>query len=95
METHPIGLKSKGYQQVTVSTVAIGLTVPAGTVRAVFGVEDQSLRYRVDGTVPTASVGVLAKADASFELYGRTVLTAFKTIRVDGTDSVLSVHYYG
>ena len=40
METHPIGLKSKGYQQLTVAATAVELTGPAGSVRAVIGVED-------------------------------------------------------
>jgi len=95
METHPIGLKSKGYQQLTVAATAVALTVPAGSVRAVIGVEDQPLRYTVDGTTPTSSLGFNAKADVVFELNGNTVLKAFKAIRTGGTSAVLSIHYYG
>ena len=91
----PIGVRPLAYEQVTVSTAVKTLTVPKGAVRAIFGVEGQSLRYRLDGTDPTASVGILAKADKTFEIYGKSALVALKAIRVDGSDSVLSVQYFG
>lgn len=92
---YPAGLKVKGYEQVTVSTTAVGLTVPAGTIRAVLVVEDQPLRFRLDGTNPTSTVGMLAKADKEIEIFSKEVLEAFKAIRDGGTDAVLSVHYFG
>lgn len=95
MDTFPIGTKPLAYEQITVSTAVKTLTVPKGAVRAVFGVEGQSLRFRLDGTDPTSSVGFLAKADKTFELYGKEALKAFEAIRVDGSDSVLSVQYFG
>lgn len=95
METHPLGTNPLSYEQVTVSNSAVGLTVPSGAVRAEFVVEDQPLRYRLDGTSPTATVGTLAKADKSFEIYGEAALEAFEAIRDGGTDANLSVHYYG
>lgn len=96
MEIYPIGLKCMGYEQLTVSTTAVSLTVPAGTIRAVLVVEDQDIRYRLDGTDPTATVGFLAKAAMEpFELYGNNTLADLSAIRDGGTDGVLSVHYYG
>lgn len=93
--THPAGIKPLGYQQITVSTTAVALTVPANAVRAVLVVEDQPLRWRDDGTDPTASAGFLVKADVVFELHGTLSLNAFKAIRDDSSDAVLSVSYYG
>lgn len=86
--------KPLGYQQITVSTSALPLTVPAGAQRAVVVVEAQPLRYRDDGTAPTASVGMLCVAATRFDIESREALLAFRAIRSGGTDSVLSVSYY-
>lgn len=87
-------VKPVGYQQITVSTTAVGLTVPAGASRAVAVVEAQPLRYRDDGTNPTATVGMLCQANLRFEIESRDQMLAFKAIRQGGTDAVLSVSYY-
>lgn len=86
--------KPVGYQQVTVSTTAIALTVPDGANRAVAVVEAQPLRYRDDSVDPTATVGMLLPAATIFNIESREGLLAFKAIRSGGTDSVLSVSYY-
>lgn len=93
--TFPMGTKPLGYQQITVSTSAVGLTLPKGAIRAVVGVEAQPLRYRDDGTNPSASVGYLVVAGGTVEVYGSTALSKFKAIRSGGTDAVLNVNYYG
>lgn len=88
--------KPLGYEQLTVSTTAVPLaSVPADAIRAVIGVEAQPMRYRNDETNPTASVGFLAKADATIELHSYKAIKNFKAIRSDATDSVLNVIYYG
>lgn len=88
-------VKPIGYRQVTVSTTAVAIpTIPAGATRAVVVVEAQPLRYRDDGTNPTASVGMLCVAATRFELESRASILAFKAIRSGGTDSVLSVSFY-
>lgn len=87
--------KALGYEQKTVSTTAVALTsIPAGASRAIVMVEAQPLRYREDGTAPTASVGVLCVATTRFELESRKAIEQFKAIRSGGTDSVISVNYY-
>lgn len=93
--TYPAGIKPKGFQQLTVSTTAVGLTVPAGATRAVCRVQAQPLRWRDDGTNPTSSVGMLTAATVTFELDGVYSLNAFKAIRSGGTDAVLEISYYG
>lgn len=86
--------KPRGYEQVTVGVAAVGLTVPSGAQRAVVVVEAQPLRYRDDGTDPTALIGMLCVATTRFDIESREALLAFKAIRSGGTDSVLSVSYY-
>lgn len=58
-----MGLKSTtvclGYQQITSLSAATGLTAPAGATRAVIIAESQGVRWRDDGTDPTASVGMI------------------------------------
>jgi hypothetical protein len=49
-----------GVVQLSAFSTATGLTdVPAGTATMVFSVEGEPVRYRDDGTAPTATVGVL------------------------------------
>lgn len=86
--------KPAGYQQLTVSTTAVGLTVPSGAGRAVIVVEAQPIRYRDDGTAPTASVGMLCAAALRFDIESRESLLAFRAIRQGGVDAVLSISYY-
>jgi len=93
--TYPAGLEPKGYQQITVSTTAIGLTIPAGTIRAIIGVELQPLRYRDDGTNPTSTVGFLKQANDYFEINGPLALANFMAIRSDASDATLNIIYYG
>ena len=87
-------LSPSGYEQITVSTTAVGLTLPSNKVRmAVAVVEDQAIRYRDDGTDPTATVGTLLKADNSVAICG-SALGHFKVIRDGASDAKLSVNYY-
>lgn len=51
------GLNCLGYQRITPAATATGLTIPAGTVMAMITPETQDIRWRADGTDPTASVG--------------------------------------
>lgn len=87
-------VKPRGYQQITVSTTAVGLTVPAGASRAIVVVEAQPIRYRDDGTDPTSSVGMLCQANLRFELESQASMLAFKAIRQGASDATLSVSYY-
>lgn len=57
-----MGLKSTtvclGYQQITSASSATGLTPPQGATLALIVPETQGIRWRDDGTNPTASVGM-------------------------------------
>lgn len=48
-----------GFQQLTGMSSAQSLTVPVGATLAIIQAEAQSVRWRDDGTAPTASVGML------------------------------------
>jgi hypothetical protein len=47
-----------GYEQITNVAAAVGFTaIPAGTARVLITPETQAVRWRADGTDPTATVG--------------------------------------
>lgn len=84
-----------GYQQLTVSSVAVGFTIPQTRVLrlAIVTVEVNPIRFRDDGTAPTASVGMLVQNNVSIAVCG-VAASAFRAIRT-GSDAVLSISYYG
>ena len=69
-----MGLKSTtvclGYQQITSLSSATGLTPPQGATLALIVPESQNVRWRDDGTNPTASVGMPIFVGASLSYDG-------------------------
>ena len=69
-----MGLKSTtvclGYQQITSLSSAAGLTVAQGATLALIVPETQNVRWRDDGTDPTASVGMPIFVGASLSYDG-------------------------
>jgi len=59
-----------GYQQITALTASTALTVPRGAQGAIITAETQGVRWRDDGTAPTAAVGMPLASGASFEYGG-------------------------
>jgi len=57
-----MGLKSTtvclGYQQITSLSASTALTVPSGATLALIVPETQAVRWRDDGTAPSATVGM-------------------------------------
>ncbi len=87
-----------GYEQLTVGTAAGGLTVPTKNgvraSRALITVETNAIRWRCDGTDPTAAVGSLTgTAPVEIVLTG-PALGEFRAIRAGGADAVVSVAYF-
>ncbi len=89
-----------GYQQLATLSSAVGLTVPARDpltgmdMKANFALivaETQDVRWRDDGTDPTASVGMLLKAGVIFQYDGD--LKKIKFIETTGSAKV-NVSYY-
>ncbi len=56
---HPgfMGEKALGYVQITNLTASTALTIPAGTSLILVQPQTQAVRWRDDGSDPTASVG--------------------------------------
>lgn len=100
----PIPVKDKqsvqphSFETVTVSNVAIGLTAPTYDVmgvqsKAFITVETASIRFRLDGTNPTSSVGHLAAAGDTIRLDSIEEIEGFKAIRTASTNATLCVSY--
>lgn len=86
-------LASKGYQQITGLTTAQPLTVPTGATLALITTEGQSVRWRDDGTNPTATVGQQLLVGQTL-VYDSTSIAALRFIQTAAT-AILDVSYYG
>lgn len=80
-----------GYAQASVTAVQALPTVPANTVTALV-VPRAPVRWRDDGTNPTASAGMYLAADQPLEYRGN--LAAFRMVSVSGAAEV-NVSFYG
>lgn len=90
-----MGLKSTtvclGYQQITNLSASTALTVPKGATMALIAPLTQGVRWRDDGTAPTASVGMPISAGAYISYDGDLVKIRF----IEQTASAeLNVSYY-
>lgn len=83
--------ENKGYQQITSLAAATLLSVPSGATMAVIEAETQSVRWRDDGTNPTASVGHVLLPGDVFVYTGN--LAGIRFIEVTAS-AKLSVSYY-
>ena len=84
--------KPLGYQQITSLGSAVALTVPDHAVKAVVVCTGQTVRYRDDGTSPSATVGMLLTVGVTYEF--NSGLSALKFIQT-ATTAVLNISYYG
>jgi len=87
------------YEQLTVADTAVPLTVATyltgnfSPAVAVARLETAQIRYRDDGTAPTATVGQPVDPGSALVLCGNSV-GAFKAIRTTGASGVLNISYY-
>ena len=93
---------SIGHQQLTVSTTAVSLTVPTGKhpKHALITVQTAGVRWRGDGTAPTASVGNPLAADERLDLSDpmgnySSLIANIQFIRSGGADATLDIEYIG
>ena len=90
-----MGLKTTtqclGYQQITSLSASTALTVPVGATMALIVAETQAVRWRDDGTAPTASVGMPLATGTSLSYDGD--LKAIRFIQQTAS-AVLNVSYY-
>ena len=81
-----------GYQQITSLAAAVGFSsVPTGAEFVRIQCEDQAVRWRDDGTDPTASVGMLLYPDCLIEYEGS--LAAIKFIETAASAKVNCTFY--
>lgn len=81
-----------GYQQINSLSAATGLTVPATATYAIIQCETQNVRWRDDGTDPTASVGMMLNVNPDVLIYDGN-LRGIKFIEV-AASAKLNVSYY-
>lgn len=85
-------MRCLGYQQITDLSSAVALTVPTGATHADIQAEAQPVRWRMDGTNPTDSVGTRLLADQSIWAVGELARLRFIE---ESASAVLNVHYFG
>lgn len=91
-----------GFEQVTVANAAIGLTTSkilqgSGHPQANYGecrLETAEIRYTIDGTTPTTTVGTVMEPGDILQFLSSTDLLAFRAIRTGGTSGLLDCHYW-
>lgn len=81
-------------QTLTVSNAAVRLTPPPNALSATVSIETNGVRYTVDGTVPTATVGTAAGAGATIDVNGRASLLGLQLIRSGAADATAQVEYF-
>jgi hypothetical protein len=83
-----------GYQQIAAATLAsaTSLTVPVGARYALIQVDTASVRFRDDGTAPTAAIGVTLVNGIAPMMYTGDLAT-IQFIALSGSP-VLNVSYY-
>lgn len=79
-----------GYQQIS-GTVSANLTPPPGTTYAVIVCETNAIRWRDDGVLPTATVGMPLATSTYLSYDGN--FAKFVSIPQTGT-AVLNISYY-
>ncbi len=97
------GSVATAFEQITVSTTAVGLTTSnydvsgadlgRRTKRVTCAVETAAIRFRLDGTDPTASVGWPANAGDQIVIDKPNDISSFKAI-AQGSSATLSCTYW-
>ena len=89
-----------GYEAITVADTAIGftaaklLTTTKKIARAVFcTLETAQIRFTIDGTTPTTSIGHLLEIGQTLTLENVADLTNFRAIRTGSSSGSLRVTY--
>lgn len=84
-------LRPLGYEQITALSAATGLTVPSGAHYALVQATAQAIRWRDDGTDPTAAVGMPLLVDEALFYTGE--LRSLRFIEQAASAEVNVVYY--
>lgn len=85
-------LVPNGFEQITSLSSSTALTVPADSILAIISCEAQIVRWRDDGTAPTAAIGNRLAADSDNFGYNGD-LAAIRFIE-EVSGGILDVSYY-
>lgn len=85
-----------GFQKLTVSSSAVGFTLPTTvqTRAVIFTVETNQIRMKVDGNDPNATDGILLYVGDEVELTNVQMINNCKLIAT-GSDGLVQIHYFG
>ena len=88
-------LETSGFEALTVAGTAVGFTAAtsAGAKAAHVKVEGAQIRYRSDGTDPTATVGTLYDVGDEFIVWGKDDMDDIRFIRTGGVSATLNTHF--
>ena len=89
-----VDLAARDFETITVSTVAIGLTAAKIGVGFFLTVEGADIRYRLDGTAPTSSVGHLALDGTTIQVINSNTAANLLMIRDGAVDATVSVTHF-
>lgn len=88
------------FETITVAGTAVGFTAATlspgageGAETALLTLESGQIRWRADGTAPTATVGHVMDPGDVLTLSGGQTLQLFRAIRTGGVSGSLSVSY--
>ena len=85
---------SLGYQQITVLTASVGFaSIPTGSETVLVQAEAQNVRYRDDGTDPTAAIGMILVTNTIYE-FTVAQFARMRFIEVAAT-AKLNISFYG
>ncbi len=89
-------LQCVGFEEITVTGAAQALTVPTRAMEAICQVQGDQVRIRVDGTAPTATVGLVLDDVDVVTVRGVTDLANFQIILNSGASTAkLACQYFG
>lgn len=79
------------FEQITDCDPAVALTVPEGATGALISADTATVRYRADGTAPTAAIGaLLVHAQSAVHFEGPDLL---KNLQFFSGTGILNVQY--
>lgn len=94
---HRRNFDTQAFETLTITGAAGGVALTSGTYGtrryAVITVDTADIRFTVDGTPPTATVGHLLSPDDTLTLRSNEDIVAFRAIRTGSVSAVIQVSY--
>lgn len=98
MYTRPVGFNLKpvagARERAVIDDSITALTVPASAVQAHCRLETAQIRFTLDGSDPSATVGRLLDIGGTLDLDNRGEITGFQGFRTGAVSGVLDIEYF-